>query len=63
MYDFLGYFVGGFEIACGILILLGLYTRLAAIPLIIMLTALITTKIPIGLKEGLLEMAIGSKII
>jgi len=40
--------VGTFEIICGILILLGLLTRLAAIPLIIiMLAAIFSTKIPI----------------
>jgi putative oxidoreductase len=41
-------FVGTFEIVCGALIILGLLTRLAAVPLIIvMLTAIISTKIPI----------------
>lgn len=40
--------VGLVEVVCGLLILLGLLTRLAAIPLIaIMLTAIFTTKIPI----------------
>jgi putative oxidoreductase len=40
--------VGGFEIVCGILIIGGFLTRLAAVPLIvIMLTAIFTTKIPI----------------
>ncbi|MFW6157564.1 MAG: DoxX family protein, partial [Balneolaceae bacterium] len=34
MPEFLAYFVGGFEIACGLLILLGLLTRLAVIPTI-----------------------------
>lgn len=46
--EFNGYFVGGTEIVFGILILIGLCTRLAAVPLIIiMLVALFTTKIPI----------------
>ena len=41
-------FVGWVEIVCGSLLLLGLLTRLAAIPLIIdMLVAIATTKIPI----------------
>ena len=41
------YFVGTFEIVCGVLILIGFYTKLAAIPLlIIMLVAFITTKFP-----------------
>ncbi|MGE3465868.1 MAG: DoxX family protein [Pyrinomonadaceae bacterium] len=40
--------VGSLEIVCGILIILGLLTRIAALPLIaIMLTAILTTKIPI----------------
>jgi uncharacterized membrane protein YphA (DoxX/SURF4 family) len=50
--------VGCFEIACGTLVLLGLVTRLAVIPLIvIMLTAIATTKIPILLNEGFWKMA------
>jgi putative oxidoreductase len=41
-------FVGTVEIVCGALIILGLLTRLAAIPLIIiMIVALISTKLPI----------------
>lgn len=44
----LGPFVGGVEILCGLLIILGLVTRLAAIPLIIiMIVAIVSTKIPI----------------
>jgi uncharacterized membrane protein YphA (DoxX/SURF4 family) len=47
------YFTGTFEILCGSLIILGLMTRLASIPLIIiMITAFITTKIPILLHKG-----------
>ena len=50
---FWAYFVGAFEIVCGVLILIGLYTRLAAIPLlIIMLVAFVTTKIPILTGKG-----------
>jgi uncharacterized membrane protein YphA (DoxX/SURF4 family) len=46
-------FVGVVEIACGALILIGLLTRLAAIPLIIdMLVAILSTKIPILLGHG-----------
>jgi putative oxidoreductase len=42
-----------FEMGCGLLILLGFATRLAAIPLIIdMLVAIATTKIPMLLKSG-----------
>lgn len=51
-------FVGFFEIVCGFLVLVGLATRLAAIPLVIvMLTAIITTKIPVLLNEGFWTMA------
>lgn len=46
--DILGPFVGWVELMCGLLILLGLFTRLASIPLIIiMVVAFISTKIPI----------------
>jgi uncharacterized membrane protein YphA (DoxX/SURF4 family) len=51
-------FVGSFEIACGTLLLLGLLTRLAAIPLIVvMLTAIATTKLPILMNDGFWKMA------
>jgi putative oxidoreductase len=51
-------FVGVFEIGCGILILLGLLTRLAAIPMIInMLVAISSTKIPMLLNKGFWAMA------
>ena len=51
---FTGYFVAFFEVTCGLLILLGLAARLAAIPLItIMSVAILTTKIP-RLQEGFL---------
>ncbi|MDZ7766047.1 MAG: DoxX family protein [Melioribacteraceae bacterium] len=56
--EFFGYFVPTFEIVCGVLILIGLFTRLASIPLIIiMLTAIISSKIPILINEGFWEMA------
>jgi putative oxidoreductase len=46
-------FVGVVEIVCGLLSLVGLYTQLAAIPLIIdMLVAIVTTKIPFFLQHG-----------
>lgn len=45
---FMGPFVGVVETICGALIILGLLTRLAAIPLIvIMIVAIVSTKIPI----------------
>jgi putative oxidoreductase len=51
-------FVGGVEIACGILVLAGLYTRLASLPLIIdMLVAIATTKIPMLSEKGFWAMA------
>jgi putative oxidoreductase len=47
MPDFTAHFVGAFEVICGLLVLLGLFTRLASIPLlIVILTAIATTKIP-----------------
>jgi len=47
MPDFTAHFVGAFEIICGFMVLLGLLTRLASIPLlIIILTAIVTTKVP-----------------
>jgi uncharacterized membrane protein YphA (DoxX/SURF4 family) len=51
--DVLGPFVGGIEIVCGMLILAGLMTRLAAIVLFIeMIVAIASTKIPILLGHG-----------
>jgi putative oxidoreductase len=51
--DVVGPFVGVVEILCGSLILFGLLTRLATIPLIIdMLVAIVSTKIPILLGHG-----------
>jgi uncharacterized membrane protein YphA (DoxX/SURF4 family) len=56
--EFVAPFVGCFEIGCGTLVLLGLLTRLAVIPLaIVMLTAIATTKIPILLNDGFWKMA------
>jgi len=46
--EFTALFTGGFEIVCGLMILAGFLTRVSVIPLIIiMLTALFTTKLPI----------------
>jgi putative oxidoreductase len=51
--EVMGPFVGVVEIVFGALILIGLLTRLAAIPLIAdMLVALLSTKIPILLGHG-----------
>jgi uncharacterized membrane protein YphA (DoxX/SURF4 family) len=58
MPDVLGPFVGTFEIACGTLVLLGLMTRLAAIPLLVIMgVALATTKWPMLAEQGFWYMA------
>ncbi|MGS2763085.1 DoxX family protein [Sinomicrobium sp. M5D2P9] len=55
--DFLGVFVGTFEVICGTLILMGFLTRLAGVPLmIIMLVAIATTKLEILTNDGFWEM-------
>ncbi len=56
--EVLGPFVGTVEIACGVLLLAGLATRLAAVPLlVIMLVALVTTKWPILRDSGVWKAA------
>jgi putative oxidoreductase len=56
--QFWALFTGSFEIVCGILLLLGFLTRLAAIPLLtIMFVAFITTKYPILIHSGFIAMA------
>jgi uncharacterized membrane protein YphA (DoxX/SURF4 family) len=51
--EFLASFVASFEIVCGTLILIGFAVRIAALPLfIVILTAIITTKIPILTEKG-----------
>lgn len=48
--DVMGPFVGMIETVCGLLIIFGLLTRLAALPLIIvMIVALVSTKLPLML--------------
>jgi putative oxidoreductase len=55
--DFLGPFVGSFEIVCGAFVLIGLFTRLAAIPLLaIMLVAIATTKAQLLADNGFWSM-------
>src|SRR5271166_4415878 len=50
---FTAHFVGTFEIACGALVLLGLWTRASALPLLIVITtALATTKVPELFRAG-----------
>lgn len=60
--EFLGTFVGAFEIICGALILIGLLTRLATVPtLIIMFVAIATTKVEILTNDGFWEMMHASR--
>ncbi|MFA5818198.1 MAG: DoxX family protein [Bacteroidales bacterium] len=55
---FWAYFTATFEIICSSLILIGLLTRIAAFPLIIiMVTAFVTTKWPILVDKGFWTMA------
>nr|WP_252263448.1 DoxX family protein [Paracidobacterium acidisoli] len=50
-------FVGIVEIVFGVLVLIGLFTRLAAIPLlVVILTAIATTKIPMLVHQGIWPM-------
>jgi putative oxidoreductase len=51
-------FVGVVEITCGALLIAGLLTRWAAVPLLIdMVVAIITTKIPMLQTQGFCAMA------
>jgi uncharacterized membrane protein YphA (DoxX/SURF4 family) len=51
--QFAGPFVGIVEIVCGTLILAGLFTTLASVPLLINISvAILTTKFPMFLKQG-----------
>lgn len=60
--EFLGYFVGAFESLCGTLVLLGYFTRLACIPLvIIILVAIATTKFQVLDEKGFWEMLHSSR--
>jgi putative oxidoreductase len=60
--ELLGFFVGSFEVICGALVLLGLFTRLASVPLIIiMLVAIATTKTQVLAEKGFWEMLHGSR--
>jgi len=55
---FWAYVTATLEVVCGLHILLGLFTRLAAIPLlIIMITAFLTTKLPVLINKGFWAMA------
>lgn len=51
--QFTGPFVGVAEIVCGTLLIIGLFTTLATVPLLIdILVAIATTKLPMLLKQG-----------
>lgn len=50
---FTAHFVGAFEIVCGLLVLAGLWTWIAAIPLLVIIcTAIVSTKIPELTRAG-----------
>lgn len=56
--ELLAPFVGVCEIVCGGLVLLGIFTRLASLVLILdMMVAISTTKIPLLLRDGFWRMA------
>ena len=60
--EFIGSFVGSFEIVCGTLVLFGFLTRFASIPLIIiMLVAIATTKSEVLAEKGFWEMMHASR--
>lgn len=60
--DFLGPFVGSFEIICGSLVLIGFLVRPASVPLlIIMFVAIATTKAAVLANDGFWELMHGSR--
>lgn len=60
--EFLGSFVGFFEILSGALILFGLMTRLATVPtIVIMLVAITVTKSDVLINDGFWAMLHGSR--
>ncbi|MBK6849090.1 MAG: DoxX family protein [Proteobacteria bacterium] len=59
--DVMGPFVGSVEVLCGALVLAGLLTRLAAVPLVLtMVVALVSTKLPILLGHGFWGFSLGN---
>lgn len=51
--SFTAHFVGAFEIVCGLLVLFGFLTRIAAVPLLMIIcTAIATTKLPELTRTG-----------
>jgi len=60
--EILGPLVGGTEIIFGALVLLGMLTRVAVLPLLtVMVVAICSTKLPILLHEGFWKMAHDSR--
>jgi putative oxidoreductase len=60
--ELLGHFVGFVEILCGLLVLIGLYTRLASVPLlVIMMVAFASTKSEVFIQKGFWELLHGSR--
>lgn len=56
--EVMGPFVGVVELVCGVLVLAGLLTRLAVVPLVVdMLVAIASTKVPMLLGHGYLGFA------
>ena len=56
--EVMGPLVGGIEVSCGALALAGFLTRLAALPLVVViLVAIATTKVPILAEKGIWAMA------
>jgi uncharacterized membrane protein YphA (DoxX/SURF4 family) len=54
---FMAPFVGSVEIVCGSLLLIGLFTRVAVVPLLgVILVAIATTKLPMIVKTGVWSM-------
>lgn len=57
--EVMGPFVGAVEVVCGALLIVGLLTRFAAIPLIMDIsTAIVSTKIPVLLGHGVLGFSL-----
>src|SRR6266571_3225439 len=57
--EIMGPFVGGCEVVCGALLIIGLLTRLAALVLLIDISvAIVSTKIPILLGHGFLGFSL-----
>jgi len=50
---FTAHFVGTIEVVCGLLVLVGLWTRATSVPLLIVITtAIVTTKLPELFRPG-----------